>query len=864
MKQLEWHNLSLNKILKELNSSKIGLSEKEAKKRIKKFGKNKLPEKKKLNPLLILMIQFKNPLIYILIFAALITLVLREFTDLIVILSAILINTVIGFVQEYKADKTLLALKKSLVLKAKVIRNGIEKQILAEDLVPGDLIIIEAGDKVPADGRVLKSIQLEVIEAPLTGESIPSVKSSKILPLGTPLADRENMVYMGTEVSKGKGIAIVTATGVFTEIGKIAKALKEIRKEKTPLQKRLAEFSTLLGMLLVVITLIIFIVGVLKGINFLEMLLISVVLAVAAVPEGLPAAVTVVLALGMQKIFKKKGLVRRLIAAETLGSTTVICTDKTGTLTEGKMVVDHLIPFKKDHLLMLKIGILCNNATIENPQEELRNWRLIGDPTEKALLLAGIQAGLDKFKLEKEYPRIGEIPFEEKRKFMATFHKIKKDKIMVFVKGAPEVILSLSNLDSKRKRKAEVELKKLTQKGLRVLGFAEKEFKNKKIQENSIRDLEFVGLIGLKDPLRKEAKATINLTREAGIKPIIVTGDHRLTAKAIAQELGFPAKEENILEGKEIDKFSDKELKERLKKVSIFARVEPIHKLRIIDLLQEEKQVVAMTGDGVNDAPALKSADIGVALGSGTDVAKEASDIVLLDDNLKILISAIEQGRIIFDNIKKVTLYLLSSSFTEVLLVAGSVLLGLPFPVLPAQILWVNLIEDGLPDFALAFEPGEKEVMKEPPRPLKAPILDKEMKILIFIIGIFTDLLLFGIFYWLLSKNLNLPYIRTFIFAGLAIDSLCYVFSCRSLRFTIFHKNPFSNKFLIFSVGLGFLMLFSGIYFPPFQKILRTVPLDLKDWILIFAFGIINVVLIELVKWVFIIKRNKSSNEIDN
>ncbi|PIY78509.1 MAG: ATPase, partial [Parcubacteria group bacterium CG_4_10_14_0_8_um_filter_35_7] len=477
-----------------------------------------------------------------------------------------------------------------------------------------------------------------------------------------------------------------------------------------------------------------------------------------------------------------------------------------------------------------------------------------GEPTEKALLMAAVQAGLDKNVLEKEFPRIDEISFDAEKKYMATLHKNTrtqehKNTRIIYMKGAPEKILEMSKfLEGARGRKElspnqikgiQVKYESLTSKGLRVLAVAYKETekpKNKETKEQlveeNIKDLVFVGLVGLKDPLRPEAKETIKLCRQAGLRPVIVTGDHRLTAQAVAQEVGFTTEEENILEGKELDKMSDEDLKKVAGKIDIYARVEPKHKLRIIDALQAKGEVVAMTGDGVNDAPALKSADIGVALGSGTDVAKGASDIVILDDNFRTIVQSIERGRVAFENIKKVTLYLLADSFSEIILVGGTILMGFPLPILPAQILWINLIEDGLPNIALAFEAGEKEVMKDPPQKITEPILDKEMKVLIFIIGLITDLVLFVVFWWLWKAGYDIAYIRTMIFVMLGLDSLFYVFSCRSLRFTIFHKNPFSNKFLSISVLIGVAFLAGGVYLPFCQTILRTVFLSLEDWFL--------------------------------
>jgi Ca2+-transporting ATPase len=730
----------------------------------------------------------------------------------------------------------LIALKKLVKHKARVIRAGQEKEIDTTEVVPGDIILLEAGDKVAADSRLIEANNFQVIEAALTGESVPSTKSIEVLEKGTVLADRENMVYMGTTVARGKARAVVCTTGTNTEIGQIALLVKETIEEKTPLQKKLEHFSKLLGLIIGGLCLLILLVGLLTGKSFFEMLLIAIAVAVAAIPEGLIVAVTVILAIGMQRILKKKALVRKLIAAETLGSTTIICSDKTGTLTEGKMQV----------------------AGIDVPTK-------VGTPTkvgETLVLMAAVQAGLNKEALTDEYPRLAEIPFDSEKKYMATLHEVrsKKNEIqrvqrVIFIKGAPEKILDMSSCSPAKRKELKAQYDKLTGQGLRVLALAYKNTRSAKLADSDLKHLTFVGLISLKDPLRPEAKETIAICRSAGIRPVIVTGDHKLTAKAIAREAGIISHDWEILEGEKLDRMSDKELKRVTSKINIYARVSPKHKLRIIDALQARGEVVAMTGDGVNDAPALKSADIGVALGSGTDVAKETADIVLMDDNFKTIVSAVEQGRVIFDNIKKVILYLLSSSFTEIILIMSSLLLGFPLPILAAQILWINIVQDGLPDLALGFEPGEPEVMKEKPRGHKTPLFDTEMKSLIFIIGLFTDILLFGLFIWLWKTSGDLIYTRTIIFVTLGVSSLLYIFACRSLRKSILHTNPFSNKYLLWAVMTSFIVLIIAVYYPPLQKLLRTIPLGISEWSYIILFGFINLLLIELTKWFFIVKR---------
>jgi len=746
-KNHQWHNILPEEIAKILKTDlKNGLSKEEIEKRKSKFGPNKLPGEKPLSRFKIFLAQFRSPLIYILVIAGIITIFFKEWTDSVVIFAAVFLNTVVGYIQEKKASSTLRELKKVLKLHAVCFREGEEKEILAEDLVPGDVIVLKPGDKVPADGRIIESLNLKINEAALTGEWLAAEKHSDVLEADTPMADRDNMVYMGTIIEDGEGKAVVTETGISTEIGKVASMVRETKEEKTPYQRKLSHFSKIVGILIVIICLLIFIEGILTGGEFIEMFTTAVAVAVAAIPEGLPVAMTVILALGMERILKKKGLVRKLASAETLGSTSVICTDKTLTLTEGKMTVSEIK--SEDKLFSLKIAALCNEAFVENPAQFPSLWKLRGRPTDRALILAAAEQGLKKPELEKELPIIDKIPFNTKNKFIATLHQRKKSNIL-FVSGAPEKILERSSkiktengkkiIIKRNLLKLKQELEDLTKNGLRVIAVAYKETKAEKIKEEDVTCLTFTGLIGLKDPLRKEAKEAISTCKKAGMRPIIVTGDHLLTAKAVAKELDMEVKRENIMEGKELDNLTDKELQKILKKINLFARVEPRHKLRIIQAWQEKNEVVAMTGDGINDAPALKKADIGVALGSGTSVAKEVSDLVLLNDNFSIIVAAVEEGRAILDNIRKVITYLLSDSFTEVILVSVSIIGGFPLPITAVQILWVNLIEDGLPGVALAFEPKEKDLMKQKPKNHDIPLLTREMKVIIFIIGLILD-----------------------------------------------------------------------------------------------------------------------------
>ena len=884
-----WHSFAKEEVVKQLKSNfEKGLLAEEVKTLQREFGKNLLPEGKSLPKLKLLLGQFKSPLIYILVIAGIATLALKEYADSIVIFGAVALNTVVGFFQENKASESLRELRKIVKIEAKVIREGNPKIVDSLDLVPGDIFLLEPGDKVPADGRIIECHNLKVNEMALTGEWLAAEKNPEALKKETPLADRDNMVYMGTVVEDGKARVIVTGTGILTEMGKVAAILKETEEEKTPLQKKISSLSKAIGGVVFIICIFIFIEGIITGNTALEMFITSVAVAVAAIPEGLPVAMTVILALGMQRILNKKGLVRKLLAAETLGSTSVIATDKTCTLTEGKMRVGQILTAhqmfssgdeqagKGDmaRMLALKIATLCSRAFIENPEEVMGKWKIQGQPTDKALLLAGTEAGINKKELEKQFPKISEIPFSPVYKYIAGLHQLNKSGQVLYICGAPEKLLGLSThleLDktkekiSNKKRKIALDkLNDLTAKGYRVIAAAYKKIPNSKleIEHDDIKGLTFVGFIALKDPLRKGVKKAIKLCRQAGMRPILVTGDHKLTARAIAKEIGFKTEEENILEGSELDDLSGEEFDKRLDKIEIYTRVEPKHKMRIIQAWQDRGEVVAMTGDGINDAPALKKADIGIAIGSGTDVAKETSDLILLPDSFDIIVAAIEEGRAIIDNIRKVITYLLTDSFSEAVLIGGALLFGFPLPILPAQILWINLIEDGLPDIALAFESKEKDLMKRKPEGKRMPLLTSEMKAIIFIIGLITDLLLLGLFFWLFRQGYDISYIRTMVFAGLTIDSLFFVFSCKSLRRNLWQINPFSNKLLVAAVGIGILALLLAVYTPALQALLRTVSLNFQDWLIVFSLGIIEVFLIEITKWLFIIKSQNSKNQI--
>ncbi len=880
---MDFHSQSIRQVYKTLETNQDGLSLKEAQKRLRKYGRNTIPRERPLSAFMIFVSQFNSPLIYILLFSGIASLFLRAYVDAVVIFFAIFANVLIGFFQEYKANKAIVKLRNMVEQKAIVLREGREMLIDASLLTVGDIILLKSGNHVPADARIIEAINLQVNEAMLTGESLPSYKKTESIPRGATLADRENMLYAGTTILSGLGRAVVVAVGKKTEIGKIATVVRDTKEEKTPLQLRLAKFGKQLGLLFVFITFLVILIGILQGRNLFTMLETGVALGVAAIPEGLSMAVVFILAFGMQKILRQKALTRKLLAAETLGSITVICTDKTGTLTEGKMHVDHIVigenEFEINSLgsrqnkleaktvsMALQAGMMCNDAIIENPEDALATWRIIGSPTEKALLSAAIQSGLKKEKLLKIEPKVAELPFDSKTKYMISLHKKNNNSYILYEKGAPERLLEKSiafyshngikMISAKDRRKLNDTYEKMTAKGLRVIGVAKREFRKKNIDFDSLdwdkldKDLIFIGFIAIRDPLRKDAADTIKICKRAGIKPVLITGDHYLTARAIARELGLNAGKNDIMLGEDLDKISDEDLKKIVKKIDVYARVNPHHKLRIVKILQESGEVVAMTGDGINDSPALKVADVGISLGTGTDIAKETSDIVLLDDNFKTIVSAIREGRVIFANIKKVITFLMSDSFSEMILVVGSIVFGVPLAILPAQILWINIINDTFPHFSLAFEKGDSSIMQKPPIKKESPLLDKKMKIIIFGVGIIRDVFIFFLFYflYLLLGGKSLPYLNSLMFLILGIKSLFSIFSIRSLDKMIWKTNPFSNKYLLLAVSLSLFFLLIGIYAPFLQKMLSTISLGFIDWFIAVLVAFWGLMLTEFVK----------------
>lgn len=892
--QKKFYQKSISAVLKELATTHSGLTSNEARSRIRHFGENTLPEGKKLSPFAIFIAQFKNALIIILIFAFWVSVSLGENSDAIIIAVAIIANAVFGFVQEFKANKAFTALKKIVAYTAKVRRDNRIITLNAKELAPGDIIILEAGDKVAADARIISANELKISESVLTGESAPVEKTHTIIQTECPLAERVNMAFMSTSILDGKGEAVVCATGARTEMGAIAKSLQEITIEPSPLQKKLGGFSRFIGFLILAIAAIIFITGIWAGKEVKEMFLTSVAVAVAALPEGLAAAITVILAIGMQRILKRKALVRKLVAAETLGSTTIICTDKTGTVTKGEMELDKIVTFSgspaitgsqvnetsKDLIKALEIAVLCNNSRVEARDGEMKEKKIMGSPTDSALYKAALSSGIDIVQLHNKYKKIDEISFNSDRKFMATSHEIKGEKntAIFFLKGAPEKLLPFTNkayanekvitISEREKQRLIGQADQLSSQGFRVLmaGFKEERNLNPLFPNDNETvvpsDIVFVCFYGLRDPIRPCIQETLKRTARAGIKTIMLTGDHKLTARAIAREIGLipnGSTDSAVVEGKEMAQMDDVALIDKLKTALVFARVTPSDKLRLVRLLKEQGEIVAMTGDGVNDAPALLRADIGIALGSGTDVAKDAADIVLLEDNYSVIAHAVEEGRIIFANIRRVVLYLLSDSFSEITLILSSLLFQLPLPLTAAQILWINIVSDGLPSFALTLESKEPHIMDEAPRNPNEPILNNEMKYLIVLISLVSGLMVLMVFsFWM--KQYDLTVARTVAFVSLGVNSLFYVFSIRGLRNSIFKQSFFSNQWLIAGIAGGLFLQIFPLYVPLFGRFLHVVPLGPFEWGIVLFQSVVVIVLIETVKWLYNKERKKLSS----
>jgi Ca2+-transporting ATPase len=878
-----WHAVEALEALVKLGTSLNGLTQDEASNRLKSYGFNELAVAEKISPLTILLRQFKNVLVIILIGATIISLVTGHGVDAAVIFAIVLVSAVLGFIQEYRAEKSLEALRKMLSPASVVIRDGKVVTVHAREVVPGDILVLREGDKIPADARLIEVVNLQVNEASLTGESTPVYKETVKLAQDVPLTDRINMVFSGTEVISGKGKAVVVATGTNTEFGKIAKQLTAVTKEETPLEKRTKELGKWLGTAALCICFSVVFLGIIRGMPTLEMVLFGIALAVAAVPEALPAVVTGCLAIGMYKMAKRNALVRKMPAVETLGSVTVICSDKTGTITKGEMSVRKIYAgsymvkvtgtgyepkgefqiekgessiLKSEHFSLLMKGcILCNDADLlfENGR-----WFIKGDPTEGSLLVVAAKAGFQKTEIQKQHPRIGEIPFSSERKRMTTIHSTIQGGHIVFMKGAPELVLercthiqesnSIERLTIQKKEELLNKNGEMASEALRVLGLAYKimptgttDFSEKNVES----ELVFLGMIGMMDPPREEAVRAVKLCKQMNIKPIMITGDHKLTAVAVAKEVGIYEEGELILTGEELEKMTVEELDDIVEKVTVYARVSPSHKLKIVQAWKNKGHVVAMTGDGVNDAPALKHADIGVAMGiTGTEVTKEASDLVLTDDNFATIINAIELGRWIYDNIKKYLTFLLQANLVEIVVLSVAILAGYPAPLLPVQILYINLATDGLPAIALGVSPPDPDIMKRPPRDPKETLFTSEVKSFLLRALIIECPLLLGLFISSLQLGEQIASARLFL--TLVFFELVLAVTCRSLKYTLFEAKP--HKFLLLAILWETALILTLINIPIARQVLGIAEFGLIDGVIIITLCLITLFSIEITK----------------
>lgn len=875
-----WHSMTADEALKSLGSGPGGLAADEAARRLADRGPNRLESPNKPSPVKIFLSQFKEYLTIVLIFAAVVAFIAGETTNTYVILGIVFLVAVIGFIQEYNAERAMEALRNMVAPEADVVRDGRMIVIPAENLVPGDIIFLEAGDKVPADGRIVEETSLEIIEASLTGESLPVKKVTAPLPDETSLADRINMVFMGTIVSYGNCRAVVTATGRETELGRISGMIQKA-PEEPPLKRKLEGLAKRQAMIVFVISALVFALGVARGSPLIDTLITSIALAVAGVPEALPFIVTLALAYGTQVMARKRAIVRSLPAVETLGSTTVICTDKTGTLTTGEMTISEIRTYRTievtgagydpegsflmngkpvdpndgDIVQLLRIGVLSNNADIERANGI---WRIVGDPTEGALIVAAKKAGILEM-IRDGYVEVIEYPFDSERKRMTTVDRSEADGLVVAMKGAPEVVLDqcscilnsdgIRPLSDEDRREILAAADGMAERALRVLAMAWKDLEpDAPLERDYIESgLVFVGLVGMRDPPRPEAISAIHTCKTAGIRPVMITGDHRLIARAIGKELSIGHGE--VIEGRELDRMSDEELFNEIMDVSVFARVTAEHKVRIVEALKRHGNIVAMTGDGVNDAPALKAADIGVAMGrSGTEVAKEASDIIITDDNFASIVGAVEEGRRIYDNIRNGTTYLLSVSFAELATIFLGVALGFPVPLLAVQILWINIVAEEMPAIGLAVEPVRSNIMRRPPRDPKEPLLPAGL--LIYTLGTAAAIVAgtLGLYVMALQAGQGLDYARTMAFVGLGFFTIYNAYSSRSLNDSILRMNPLGNKMLILGIAVSILAVLAAVYVPFMQSIFETVSLEMETWGLVAVTSFLVILAAETMK----------------
>ena len=878
-----WHSLTTDKIIELFESdASDGLSPLSIKHREEYFGKNVLKEKKLDSKLKKFFMQFHNALIYILLGASAVTGFLQEWVDSGVIFGVVIINVIIGFVQEEKAQEAIESLKELMVTEAIVVRDGKKLTISSEDLVPGDIVLLESGSKVPADMRIISAKNLKVDESMLTGESLPVMKDISTYEQNITLGDRKNMTYSGTFVIYGRAKGIVVATSEHTELGKIANLLDSTTAMQTPLTKKISSFSKLLLYVILALAAFTFLVGILRDKSAVDTFMASVALAVGAIPEGLPAAVTITLAIGVSRMATKNAIIRKLLAVETLGSVTTICSDKTGTLTQNKMTVtnmycsgkdyevtgdgyipkgDFLLDGKKQEELspnfteLLKAGYLCNESYLVSKEGE---YYISGDPTEGALIVSAMKDGFDEHTLHKTFPKLDILPFESDRQFMATIHhNVEKEQNIIYIKGSIEKILDICDFEVKDNKTIQIDKKKILQQaesyasnGLRVLSIAKKVTSKNTIDDTLLKDeFVFLGLAAMMDPPRVEAIEAVRESIDAGINIIMITGDHVLTAFSIAKMMAILKEdarfEDSVLLGNDLVNLTDKELIEKVKTVKVFARVEPEQKLRIVDALQARGEIVAMTGDGVNDAPALKQADIGIAMGGvGTEVAKDASDIILRDDNFRSIVHAVKEGRIVFDNLIKFITWTLPTNLGEGLVILVAIVLGFTLPILPVQILWINMSTAIFLGLMLVFERGEENIMKRSPRDPKEPILTKEIIWQMLVVGIYMLVASYGMFNYALSLGHSVEYARTVAVNIFVFVELFYLFNCKELQNSVFKTKIFNNHYLLLGVGLMALVQVAFTHAPFMNNIFKSEALEFGTWveIIVISFSVMFVV----------------------
>jgi Ca2+-transporting ATPase len=879
-----WHTKTAEQAISELESRPMGLSQADAMERALEYGVNEIQAAQPVSAWRILFGQFKNILILILLGATILSLFLGHGIESIAIAVIVLFAVLLGFFQEFRAEHAIEALRKMAAPTASVLRDGLEVKIATCDLVPGDVIILHTGDRVPADARLLESVNLQIEEAALTGESVPVEKHNQpLVNEDLPVGDRRNMIYAGTAVTYGRGKALVVATGMQTEFGRIAQLLQTVETSKTPLQHNLDKIGATLARAAFAVVVIIVALGLLRGEPFVDMLIFGIALAVAVVPEALPAVVTISLALGVQKMAGRNALVRRMPVVETLGCTSVICSDKTGTLTKDEMTVQKfladgqiflvsgvgysptgafffddgtpVIPTPGLQKLMIAATLASDTRLVFNTKNEPGSeWNIKGDPTEGALIVAAAKAGIQKASLDSEYPRAYEIPFSSETKRMTTLNQT-NGHLTAYAKGAPEMILEccdsqwtpegIKPLDDAGRQGVMKIAHEMAGEALRVLAVASKE---NVTLETAQTGMVFLGLAGMIDPPRPEAKRAIATCKQAGIRPVMITGDHPVTAQAVARELGL-LKTGRVVTGAELDAITDEQFQREVETIDVYARVSPAHKLRVVTALQANGHIVAMTGDGVNDAPSLKKADIGIAMGiTGTDVTKEASAMMLTDDNFASIVAAVEEGRAIFENIKKYLMYLLSTNIGEIGLMAGAALLGLPLPLTAVQILYVNLATDGLPALALAVDPAEKYLMKRKPRNPQRGIFTRPVVALMMAGGLWSTLVNLSLYIWAINSGRSQAEAMTMTFISLVLIQFFNAYNFRSYQRSVF-QNPFANKWLNMSILAEIVLLLIIVYVPALHEPFSTLSLPLEDWVTILAFSLTIMPVLELIKW---------------